>query len=341
MSNKKQQTGGEYVGEGMTGCIFRPHLKCINVSNKRNSVGKVFGDNDEYDNELQMTRIVARIDPHGEFTVPVISSCDSLHYYRHNDEVSKCKLMTNDRQPNEYKQIIYKYGGTSLQKLMTKHKGSISRFIKLFTRLEPIMQGIKKFNTRTPNAPNVVHLDIKPHNILSLRSKLYLIDFGLLSAHDEIYTKNTTNILTSDYPWYPPEFKVFLFPTKGNFITLFKRVQDNFVNVEPYIANAIVTTLHVDVKHDLERFFNDKVPKKDFNQYASKIDIYALGIVLLQLFLWSGYHNKRYSRPSKYSSIRGEITELIKGMICFDPRQRYTIEQALEHFRRIKQHLDT
>jgi serine/threonine protein kinase len=350
MSNKDHkdcQQGGKYLGRGTAGCIFRPHLKCTDVSNKKNSVGKVFNDDDDYENELQMARIMARIDPKGDFSIPIIANCEGIHYYRHNDEVSKCKLINNTKQSADYKQIIYKYGGTSLQDIMTKQPGTIPRFIKLFMRLEPILEGLKKFNSRSPNAPNVVHFDIKPHNLLSLRSKLYLIDFGLLSTHEEVYSKYTTHILASDYPWYPPEFKVYLFPSSSShkdFDKLFNRVQDNFMKVEPYIAHAITTVLKMNVKQELQAFYNDKVPKKEYIQsFANKVDIYSLGIVLLQLYVWSGYHKKKYSersRPSKYSIARDQITELIKGMIAFDPRKRLTIDQVLAQHKRIKEHLD-
>lgn len=354
MSEIDRQKGGKYLGRGTAGCIFKPHLKCTDVNNKKNSVGKVFNDDDDYENELQMARIMARIDPKSDFSIPIIASCEGIQYYRHNDEVSKCKLIENTttKPSTDYKQIIYKYGGTSLQDIMTSNKqhGTIPRFIKLFMRLEPILQGLKKFNNRSPNAPNVVHFDIKPHNLMSLRSKLYLIDFGLLSTHEEVYSKYTTHILASDYPWYPPEFKVYLFPsnmkgsTQQDFNKLFNRVQDNFMKVEPYIAHAITTVLKMDVKQELQAFFNDKVPKKEYIQsFANKIDIYSLGIVLLQLYLWSGYHKKKYSersRPSKYSIARDQIAELIKGMIAFDPRKRLTIDQVLARHKRIKEHLD-
>jgi len=341
-----KQEGGKYLGRGTTGCIFKPHLKCITLSNQKNSIGKVFNDTDDYDNELQMARIMARIDPKGAFSIPFINNCEGVSYIRHNDEVSKCKLM-NSQDTNaklrDYNQIIYKYGGTSLLDLMTKPNstGTISRFIKLFTRFEPILQGIKKFNNRRrdSNAPNVVHFDIKPHNILSLRSKLYLIDFGLLSTHEEIYSKNTTHILASDYPWYPPEFKAYLFPPTADFNKLFNRVQDNFLKVEPYLATAVTSTLKMNPKQDLQAFYNAKVPKKDYIHYANKIDVYSLGIVLLQLYLWSGYHKRNYSRPSKYSVARDQIKELIKGMIAFDPRQRLSIEQVLQRHKSITQHL--
>lgn len=346
---RKEHKGGKYLGRGTAGCIFKPHLKCTNVSNKKNSVGKVFNDGDDYENELQMARIMERIDPKGEFSIPIIANCEGIHYYRHNDEVSRCKLISPSKPPTDYKQIIYKYGGTSLHDIMTKQQGTIQRFIKLFIRMEPILEGLKKFNGRSPNAPNVVHFDIKPHNILSLRSKVYLIDFGLLSTHEEVYSKYTTHILASDYPWYPPEFKVYLFSsssskTNQDFNKLFNRVQDNFMKVEPYIANAITTVLRTDVKQELQAFYNDRVPKKEYTQsFANKVDIYSLGIVLLQLYLWSGYHKKKYSersRPSKYSVARDQITELIKGMIAFDPRKRLTIDQVLARHKSIKEHLD-
>jgi serine/threonine protein kinase len=330
------QSAGKYVGKGIAGCIFRPHLKCQTVSNKKNSIGKVFDDHEEYDNELQMARIIERIDPDFKFSIPILGTCDNLHYYRHNDEVSKCSLIDNKHRPQDYKQIIYKYGGKSLQDTMTSEfrVGSITNFIKIFSMLEPVLEGISKFNSRNPS-PNVVHLDIKPHNMLVLRSKLYLIDFGLLSAHDEVYTKHRNHILSSDYPWYPPEFKAYVYPSSGGYDKLISRINDNYAKVEPEVGKAIVNVLKMDPKKDFEGFVNDKVAKKDYIKFADKIDVFSLGIVLLQLLLWSGYHKRKYSRPSKYSVIQPHVISLIKGMIQFDPRQRMTIQQVLQKYRDI------
>jgi serine/threonine protein kinase len=339
-NNKKKQkeiSGGKYLGRGTAGCIFRPHLKCITLSNQKNSVGKVFNDEDEYYNELDMARIMQRIDTKNEFSIPIIASCDGIHYYRHNDEVSKCKLMEVNTPPSNYKQIIYKYGGQSLEQVMSngKRTGNITNFCKIFLAFKPILLGIQKFNNRDPS-PNVVHLDIKPHNIMLLRSKLYLIDYGLLSAHDEVYQANRTQILSSDYPWYPPEFKAYLFKNAGEYDKLFKRVNDNFINVDPVIGKAIVTILKMNPKNDFEAFYNSKIPKKQYIDFANKIDVYSLGIVLLQLYLWSNYHRKQYTRPSKYNTIKGHIIELLKGMIQFDPRNRMSIEQVISKFNQIE-----
>lgn len=330
-------SGGKYIGKGTTGCVFRPHLKCITVSNQKNSVGKVFKNEEEYQNELDMSRIIQQIDTNNEFTIPLIGTCDGIHYYRHNDEVSKCKSMDLDIPPSNYKQIIYKYGGQSLEHVMSngKRNGSITNFCKMFLAFRPILFGIQKFNNRNPN-PNVVHHDIKPHNIMLLRSKLYLIDNGLLSAHDEVYQSNRIQLLSTDYPWYPPEFKAFLFKNTGDYDRLFKRINDNFVNVEPVLGKAIVTILKMTPKKDFEVFYNSKIPKKQYINYANKIDVYSLGIVLLQLYLWSNYHRKQYTRPSKYNTIRGHVIELLKGMIQFDPRNRMSIEQVIQKYNQIQ-----
>lgn len=335
MIDNKKQEGGKYIGRGSAGCIFRPHLKCTTVSNKKNSVGKVFNDEDEYDNELEMARIMQRIDDKNEFTIPVITSCDGIQYYRHNDEVFKCKLIDSNVPLSTYKQIIYKYGGQSLHKMMSSDNrvGNIKNFCKLFLAFKPIILGIKKFNSRAPS-PNVVHLDIKPQNIMLLRTKLYLIDYGLLSAHQEIYQNDRTHLLASDYPWYPPEFKAYVF--KGDYDKLFKRINDNFVHVDPQIGRAITTILKMNPKKDFEAFYNSKFPKKQYINFAEKIDVYSVGIVLLQLYVWSGYHKKQYTRPCKYHNIKLEVIELLKGMIQFDPRNRMSIDQVITKYNQIE-----
>ena len=57
----------------------------------------------------------------------------------------------------------------------------------------------------------VIHLDLKPDNILITdTNKALLIDFGLGRPFKNLYDMEESDyILSYDYTWYAPEFKVF------------------------------------------------------------------------------------------------------------------------------------
>jgi serine/threonine protein kinase len=331
-SPKCHQDGGKFLASGAYGCIFYPHLKCKDVNNIKNGVGKVFPDVDAYEAELDIVKgIEKKIDPTNKFTVSVLGSCD-IHYYRATDNVSKCDLIEQDKQPSDFKQIIYKYSGKSLQSILSnkKAKGTVPKFMKLFRMFGPIVEGLEKMNKS-----KFVHCDIKPDNLMVIKDKMYLIDFGILCQEDEVFTRNRINILISDYIWFPPEFKAFYFKHSSGYDKLFKRITDNFTGYSD-VANALYNVLHLNVKNDFEVFYNDKVPKKHYTEnFAGKVDTYSIGMVLLYLYVWSGFDKKKYKRPCANSSFRNMLLNMIKGMVQFDPRERSTCQDVLRQYKEI------
>lgn len=315
------QRGGKYMASGIYGCTFNPHLKCIDVSNKKNTIGKVFSDQDEHDAELYvMQQIKKDIDPLNKFTVPFYGSCD-VHYYRKTDGASTCTHL-DQSNPRQHKQLLYAYGGKPLSAKLEK-QGSIDKLLKVLPKFLPLLEGLVKFNKY-----GIVHLDLKTDNILIHKSNLYLIDFGIMQSEKDIFTNKNVRVLLHDCSWYPPEFKVFLFKKANGFDKLFKRVSDNFQGSNQDVAKGLTNTLKLNLKDDLEAFFNDDPPKKEFKKYASKVDVYSLGILLFKLYLWSGFHKKTYKRPTVKTTIKEKLVELLRGMVQFDPRKRLTTTEA-------------
>jgi serine/threonine protein kinase len=72
------------------------------------------------------------------------------------------------------------------------------------------------------------------------------------------------------------------------------------------------------------------VPQKQYVEVcASKIDVYSLGFVILDLYLWSEYHEQVYKTNSPKAVIREMVINLIRGMVHFDPRRRSSSDDAL------------
>lgn len=319
------QRGGKYLASGKYGCAFNPHLKCIDVSNKKHTIGKVFSDTEEHDVELQvMNQIKKDIDPNDKFTVPFHGSC-SVHYYRKTDGASTCTHL-DQSNPRQHKQLLYGYGGQPLS-LKLKKPGSITTFLNILPKFIPLFEGLVKFNQY-----KIVHLDLKMDNLLLMKSKLYLIDFGLMQSEKDVFVSSNARVLLHDCLWYPPEFKSFLFKKGNGFEKLFKRVTDNFHGSNQDVAKGLSTVLKMNVKDDLEAFFNDDLPKKQYKNLASKVDVYSLGMLLFKFYLWSGFHKKTYKRSTVKIIIREKFIDLIKGMVHFDPRKRFTPKVAQDNF---------
>lgn len=321
-SIKQQQTAGKFVASGSYGCTFYPHLKCKDMSNKKNTIGKVFPEAEDADEEAKiMNAIKTKLDPKNDFTVPFHGRC-KVHYIRKTDEAASCNLITKNNA-KDAEQLLYAYGGQSLSKTFHK-KGSINGLLKLLPAFVPIVEGLVKMNNL-----KWVHFDVKPDNMLLLHGKLYLIDFGIISVENDVYSNINANRLISDYAWYPPEFKVYFFKKNTEYERLYKRVMDNFQGSNAELAGAMMTVLKGNPMKELELFFKDSLPKKQYTNLSSKVDTYSLGLILLKLYLWSGFHQKIYKIKTRRFVVREKIIELIKGMTHFDPRQRLSATEVL------------
>ena len=204
--------GGKFLASGAYGCAHQAPIKCEGNANRKkayytNSVGKLFGRPGFAQEEYEMYKIIHRYDPEHEWTLPMLEKCTVTSFDK-EDEPQKCDHIVQGSKRN-YDQIIYKNGGTDLSMLMkkyVKHSNTERRrvFMEVFRSIGPVMKGLSNLNSH-----NYHHMDIKPGNILYNGKRLSVIDFGLLHASDELYVTENASIMKFDYPYYPPEFKLF------------------------------------------------------------------------------------------------------------------------------------
>lgn len=315
------------IGEGNYGCVFSPPLECNSKRKYKGAVGKVFSSFPEYESESKISNIIANLDPNNEFSLPLLDGC-KVNSFKNSDGVDKCVLLSNDtikHNHTSYSQLIYKNGGRSLKQLLSI-KGSVPKLKKIMKAMRPIFVGVKKLSD-----VGYVHQDIKPHNILYDNNRLYLIDYGILSHAKNIYHKKNRYILSYDYPYYPPEYK--LYTGKGDLNELYIRVSRNF-NFGFEIAGRnvdlleVIKSLGIDMKEGLTNILS----KKTSCFVPGKVDIYSLGIVILELFIWSGLHIKTYKRNSPNKQFQERMISLLRGMIEFDVSKRYNIDEAITAF---------
>lgn len=308
------------IGEGSYGCIFRPYVNCkIKTKRIKSGVGKIFIDNIDFQNEKSIQEKIDLLDPKYEFTVPLYTSCDTNKFIK-NDQAEKCTLLDNSIN-NSHKQLIYKYGGKDFKSIL-KLKGNINKFMDIFIKLRPILLGIKKLYEN-----NYVHQDIKPANILFDGKKISLIDFGIVTHCNKIYTQENTYVLKYNYPYYPPEYKLFIH--KGNFNSFYSKTMNNFkfdfliggryIDLVYIIRNII----NINIKEELNNIYNSTNKNNIFE--PNKIDLYSVGIVILELYIWSNLYNKTFSKNSINEQLQIKLTLLIKSMIRFDSRLRENI----------------
>lgn len=318
-----------YLESGAYGCIFTPPLKCSDKNKKlkypKNTVSKLFSSDSSFEDEKNMQKLIEKIDPNHKFTLEYFGSCNVNIDNVKLSNIRDC-IHIDPTKKTTYKELIYSYGGVDLADVLSKEKGNPTKFTNILKSFQPLIEGLKLIVNK-----KYLHADIKPENILLHKDRIYLIDFGLMTPIDQIYEKEY--ILTHDYPYYPPEFKYSVYKQKfvHKFLLNFEfKILVN--NTKINIYKALIEYLDYTIDEQLEDIKNlSNLSLRELKLYTNKIDVYAVGIVLLLFFIWSGNKNKSNSRKQKNQ----QILDLIKQMIRFDPQKRISPDDLLKKYKQI------
>lgn len=309
-----------FVASGSYGCVFRPHLACKGkhpLSSKKGTVGKVFEDHSEFENEREMFEKVRQIDPHGLFTLPLLGECETRDRPRRSDRIEDCPLIDMSRSTS-YDQLIIPDGGISLSAKCQDKPLSRSTFWRMVPLLVPILEGLV-----TLKGHGQVHQDIKPENIMYKKGRLYLIDFGIMSEAKKIYIHGN-GMLGADYPYFPPEYKLFSAP-KGQAV-------DRFISsfLENFTFSIKIAGSHANIPRLMEEALDIDLTEALADLHASpqfdpsKVDVYQLGMVIFMMYISCGLHKARRPTPRTAAA-----RTLILGMLIPSPRERLSPEEAL------------
>lgn len=322
------QEGGKLLGQGSYGCVFKPHIRCIDRKKKRvnNGVGKVFEDHDEYEQEVQINNLVTQnADPDGKFTLPILATCE-VRQPRNQADVMGCRQFSTNK--DVYDQIIFPYAGKSVKDILSQ-KGTTSKFWKMFIAFRPLLEGLVRFEQL-----GYVHCDIKPHNIMVKKGQMLLIDFGLWGRSFDIYKKYRVPLLNSNNPYYPPEFKL-RFNKKKDFTEQQFRSKflENFGSTQK--AKKLFDTLAIKLDTDLSELYNNSPSTNEYTTFADKIDVYSIGMVFYRLLEWCGYTTKEYKRQTPQAVLVRDLKAMLSGMVAINPRKRLSPQAALDKYRDI------
>jgi serine/threonine protein kinase len=228
-----------------------------------------------------------------------------------------------DKITNEIKKTYNSSPGKSL-----KNKYKDLYFDTFIVTLLPILKCLVKIVYY-----GYLHSDIKPPNILYniQNNRMYLIDFGLLQR--QIYISQSSSTLSFKYLYYPPEF-VILYNLRFGMRDP-QRLYDNILeNFEYYDYERYMTFLDfAKYKTKLKAFITYAVSislekfEKDFlATYIKKLDIYSLGMSLMEIiYIMKTDNTLKIHNHALYDSF---IKNIIIDMIHPDPRYRYTPDEA-------------
>ena len=314
--------GGKFIASGSYGCAFKKPVKCKNEANTvNNGVGKVFGRPEFADSEKVIMSKIKKIDPKFTWTLPLLHSC-TVDKFKQSDDPDLCDHVVKDIR--SYPQLIFKDGGVDLQAIIRKtHQLTQDRkrklFLSIFQSMVPVLHGLANLSDS-----NLIHLDLKPSNLLFDGKKLVVIDFGLLTNSTELYNKSKLSLLSYDYPYYPPEFKLYALnnPSYDMFRTSFQlnlKYHQQTEQEQQHMHNQLLR-FH-QIINSKNRRLKSKELGEELETLIGKVDIYSLGVSL-----WYMYHMLCPS-DNIYTFM---CKTLIDKMINVNPYERICCQEALK-----------
>lgn len=297
-----------YINEGSYGCVIKPGIKC-KKNIKKNTVSKFFSNKKAWLYEINNNKIINKI-LKKENIVKLIDYCPKNK--KEKILIQNCKLI-NTKKKYLYN-IIYEYAGVDLPNHAIK-KNII--FKDIFIKFGNILETVELLSHN-----NYIHSDIRLPNIVYGNNKLKLIDYGLMI---NVNDKKINKLKKIKYPLYyfPPEFNdLNLNELYLRIINLLK--YDKIYKYEKKKKKRI--------KIILNYLFNNLKQKKYNNTVNIKtIDVYMIGIVMLELIVILNVKNKLNLSDKEYSLVFNYIKKLIQP----NSNKRYNIKKAYSSYKKL------
>lgn len=286
--------GGKFKGQGSYGCGFNPPLKCFEDETRRNNseLSKYFSHYGDALDEMNKSGAISLLDPQRKYFITPTELCPlDRENIRPENQTEKCRGFSLNR---ETYLLMYEMGGDNLNSIKIP-ANKVWNFIQSF---ENLFQGITLLH-----AGGLVHLDIKPENIVS---KLkadgnYLtrfIDFGLsekistLDEDSDVLRGHAQFSLTKQYLWYPLDiiFGSYLMKiTIKNNYPLYRQYIEN-VLTKMSMENGIPKSVYLKedgqpkITHGNVYIHRNKTFYQTTDKFVKSIDIYGLCVSLCQVY---------------------------------------------------------
>lgn len=322
--------GGKYLSSGSYGCIFLPPVPCDAASKKSSrvdsegAVGKIFKRVSDAEDEEKNHQEVQRVDPHGVFTVRLLSKCINVPKKAVLGEMdaTACTLIEGRES---FTQLTYEHGGVDAYRMLTRmHEYPLESWA---SALETVFYGLCALERS-----GLVHRDLSAGNLLfdKKRGRFVIIDFGM-QAHASEHFRLAGDLFQHRYAWYPPEFKLMAADSPTTFITLYERFKDNFGSDIRKLEAAYGAVFVKDLLGLYDRFRLKSVPKEEiFAPVWNRTDVYSIGVTLL-LLLAEVEKGGHYVNADLLSGLKG----VMLGMVRMDPDARSTPMKAFTAYHRV------
>ena len=203
--------GGKAIASGGYGCVFYPALKCKNQENRTTGISKLLKKNaaiEEFEEAKKILPILQKIPNYKNKILLPHDICDPspLESSDMDNLEEKCSKFSGPikRGAKSYRILNMDFGGPDLDKYLLNNMID-SKFIQINNSLIQLIDFIHSFNEY-----NLVHIDIKPQNILVNEDTkdCKIIDWGLsfISSRNKKHSYDETIIDALE--WKPIQFNV-------------------------------------------------------------------------------------------------------------------------------------
>ena len=192
---KTDRQGGEAVGSGSYGCVFRPALKCESKENRTQGVSKLMVNKkaaDEFEEITKFIPIIKKIEnnkdyflkPKGICQLDKLTDDDKINFNKKCNNAFRGKYDESSVNSNlkKFKVINLPDGGNDVE-MWAKKQHKMKDIIDINNGLIRLLKrGIIPMNKL-----NLYHTDIKDTNVLvGNDNKIRIIDWGLSGIVDDI-----------------------------------------------------------------------------------------------------------------------------------------------------------
>ena len=234
------------IGKGSYGCVFKPPIPCKYLHNfdlkHKNDIMK-FVDTSLENNikEEEISYVVRKIDPQSDYFIPLSNDKCVVKEIK---VLSKCEKYVEAVNNVPYRGIFVKYGGLTLDDYLDNHPISLDT---TFNFLLHLADGIQILHDN-----NIVHLDIKPNNVVIDQDlNIRIIDFGL----SEFAKEFTSDDLVLFYELYPLFYSCITAPNTKILYKTYKHLDKDYKIIIPKLFK---------LSRNRNKYVNSAIKSDDF-----------------------------------------------------------------------------
>lgn len=328
------QSGGKIIGDGVYGCVFSPQLKCIPNTKitlpglpsleKERQVSKLI-DSESASIEFRLSHFISQIPVWRNYFVISESICNPASQ-QSDPDLKRCEALKMDGI-SHFKILSMPYRGDSLHlHRFSMEQFDFMRFAKHLIEAGSLM-----------NLFNIVHRDLHQGNILvDVHHVPRIIDFNLsFHTQQKVSASALSHYFEPMIAHEPPDSAlVNAIYQKEAYQKDYDVVIQRIIGKKSILKRirALFGGSMEQMRQELEEFYQKSKSAKTgdtatwFRTYWSKIDSWAIGVILVDLIIkFLQYSSFR----SKYTTIKPILEPILRDMCQINPMKRIDCVQAL------------